>query len=383
MNERITFPELVRLVAESASTTQRVSELFLKELFATIQQALIEGEDVTIKGLGTFKKVTVASRRTADAQSGKAKDLPESSRVTFTPDKQLAATINMPFEAFETIILPDDISEEALARFDINPTATEQEMEQEQQESVQEKEPQQESEPTPDPTPTSVITLPQNPPTTPPAPEQKPDKTPPPFRPISPQPDTENLPIITPITHEPEFLPETSTNPIEPVHEPTPESYKEPMPEQNHGKAMFLKGLAAGVAAMLVVGAIGRALMSKSDNKSDNAQTATTITSKTTAPDSTSAETPAEPVAAKAAPVVTDTCTNTMFLSRIAQKHYGKADFWVYIYKENADRLADPNRVPPGTIVVIPPAEKYDIDPNDPESINRARQLSYELFAHK
>ena len=55
MNSKITFPELVELVAGKASTSKRVSELFLKELVAIVSQTLTEGESVKIKGLGTFK----------------------------------------------------------------------------------------------------------------------------------------------------------------------------------------------------------------------------------------------------------------------------------------------------------------------------------------
>ena len=55
MNAKITFPEIVDLIAESTSTTKRVCELFLRELFATVSQSLIDGEDVKIKGVGTFK----------------------------------------------------------------------------------------------------------------------------------------------------------------------------------------------------------------------------------------------------------------------------------------------------------------------------------------
>ena len=62
MNAKITFPELVDMVAEATSSNRRVSELFLKELFATISQALIEGENVTVKGLGTFRLARVGLR---------------------------------------------------------------------------------------------------------------------------------------------------------------------------------------------------------------------------------------------------------------------------------------------------------------------------------
>ena len=57
MNNKVTFPELVRLVAEATSTTGRMSELFLKELFATVSQALIDGQNVAIRDRTTKKLI--------------------------------------------------------------------------------------------------------------------------------------------------------------------------------------------------------------------------------------------------------------------------------------------------------------------------------------
>ena len=81
--------------------------------------------------------------------------------------------------------------------------------------------------------------------------------------------------------------------------------------------------------------------------------------------------------------VVTDTCTATMYLSKMSTKHYGKPDFWIYIYEENKDKIADPNNVTPGTVVVVPPASKYGIDPQDKSSIDRARKRTYDLLSNK
>ena len=56
MNNKVTFPELVEQVAQYANTSKRMSELFLKELFATISQSLIDGESVKVKGIGTSSR---------------------------------------------------------------------------------------------------------------------------------------------------------------------------------------------------------------------------------------------------------------------------------------------------------------------------------------
>ena len=110
MNNKITFPDLVQLVADATSTTPLVSELFLKELFATISQALIKGQNVTIKHLGTFALTAVPNRSDSDNRGY--------NRLTFTPDKALAEVINQPFSAFKPITLSDDVTDRMLQELD-------------------------------------------------------------------------------------------------------------------------------------------------------------------------------------------------------------------------------------------------------------------------
>lgn len=102
MKETIAFPQLVGLVAEKANTTERMSELFLQELFVVVTQELADGKSVTIKGLGTFK--------TTKGDSGKD--------VVFTPDKDLAEAVNAPFSQFEPVDLCDGVTDEMLNEID-------------------------------------------------------------------------------------------------------------------------------------------------------------------------------------------------------------------------------------------------------------------------
>ena len=74
--------------------------------------------------------------------------------------------------------------------------------------------------------------------------------------------------------------------------------------------------------------------------------------------------------------------TSQIVLSTLAEKHYGSPWFWVYIYQENKNRgiISDPNNIRPGTRVVIPPAKKYGINPNDKASLKKAQRLSWEIL---
>ncbi|MDR2691146.1 MAG: hypothetical protein LBB73_02450, partial [Dysgonamonadaceae bacterium] len=62
-------------------------------------------------------------------------------------------------------------------------------------------------------------------------------------------------------------------------------------------------------------------------------------------------------------------------LNTIALREYGHKAFWVYIYDENRAVIGNPDIVDPGTVIIIPPAKKYSIDKNNPESVNRALYL--------
>lgn len=68
-----------------------------------------------------------------------------------------------------------------------------------------------------------------------------------------------------------------------------------------------------------------------------------------------------------------DTVTRSRYLTTMSREYYGDFRFWVYIYEENKSKIKDPNAIAPGTAVVIPPAEKYGIDKDSKESIDRAR----------
>lgn len=75
-----------------------------------------------------------------------------------------------------------------------------------------------------------------------------------------------------------------------------------------------------------------------------------------------------------------DRVTNTRYLTTMAKEHYGNYNLWPYIYIENEGKLGHPDRIKPGTIVVIPNIEKYSIDPSNPKDIEKARKLGVEIY---
>ena len=114
MNTKITFVELVDLMAEATSTSKRMCELFLREFFNTVAQALVDGENVKIKGIGTFKVTQVKSRKS----TGENPETDLHNKLTFTPDKSLAEALNQPFAQFETVFLDDAVTDDKLDEID-------------------------------------------------------------------------------------------------------------------------------------------------------------------------------------------------------------------------------------------------------------------------
>lgn len=79
-------------------------------------------------------------------------------------------------------------------------------------------------------------------------------------------------------------------------------------------------------------------------------------------------------VQAVAQKVVTDTVGPGNYLSVMSRRHYGNPKFWVYIYIENKDKIRNPDNLENGMVLVIPPASKYGIDADNPESVKKAER---------
>lgn len=65
----------------------------------------------------------------------------------------------------------------------------------------------------------------------------------------------------------------------------------------------------------------------------------------------------------------------------MAKEHYGNFNLWPYIYEENKAILGHPDRIRPGTQVVIPSLSKYGINPSDPSNIKKAKQKGIEIYS--
>ena len=434
MNKKLTFPELAELLSVATNTSKRMSELFLRELFATIAQSLIEGDSVKVKGLGVFKVSDVSSRKSIDVNTGQAIEIAGHKKITFTPDKSMAEAVNASFACFEAVVLDDDVTNEMIQEIDdevaapLADASSQSEAEELPAENAASAEEPIETVEVPEETAENTVTPPpfiisqiESRSTTPePEPEEEVEEPtvaaePEPVEPVEesqPEPDGQET-GVQPIADMPQEQPEAAVDQQEDNSEELggeEDSYDEDKHRRyrgrhrrHHSKSWYernsfglgfmagaLTGIAFAVAALLYLDNYGYITITRNKIETvrpakeevveivdsiDTHMAADTVASRTEA-----AETePAKPADKPA--VVTDTVRTGNFLSRMARRFYGNSHFWVYIYEENRAKITNPNNVPEGTVVVIPPAEKYGIDAQNPESVEKARRKEGQVLS--
>ena len=401
MNKKVTIVDLARKMAEATSTTNRMCELFLRELFTTVSQTLIDGETVKIKGIGTFKVTEVKPRKSVNVSTSKEMEVKGYKKVTFTPVKSLADTVNQPFAQFETVILNDDVTDEKLDAIDKEyPSLFSEEPLEADTVNIEPNDavasaPEAEPEPEPEPEP-ELEPVPE--PVMEPVPEPDFEPVPEPDvnaaslghkalaafgvpvdspeEPIEPSEPHEieplmGVPIDEPSTPEPTPTPEPEADQENDdyFYRPAPRNAFTPTQEQisRQRSRMGKRRLWSWLIPALVVAALIGWGLTRCGGKAEKPQPIVAVDS-----DSVAAE--------AVAPVITDTVTAQIVLSTLSDKYYDSPWFWVYIYEENKAIISDPNNVRPGTEVVIPPAEKYGIDAKDPASLKKAQRRSWEIL---
>ena len=452
MNQKITFPELVNAISESTGYSKHLSEEFLKELFSLIANTLASGENVKIKKLGTFKVIEVDARKSVKVGTGEEIEIPGHKKVSFTPDKELAEAINLPFAAFETIELKDSVTDEMLESTDDQPLTDEISIEVKKEvapplpltewdaeddaddidETKDDIAP--ESSKTPDEgdditqsnldniadyndieeDDSIIIAASENIDIEPTSDDNETDATAESIdsvdsesaeeRPSETVEISEQRIIETPISeasiNQESTSEESDSQTIAAERESSENSLQSDIDsneETTTRRKGFLPGFIWGIVASLAVFAIAATAIyfvnpqlfnidSKASTQStqiasaDNLATDSATTNADTAQGSTSEEKVIMPDTKPSDEVVYDTISLTRFLTTMAREHYGNYHLWPYIYEENSKILGHPDRIRPGTRVVIPSMEKYNINPDDPECIKQAKSKGVEIY---
>lgn len=109
MNDKITLHELVDLFARKSQLSQADAALFAKEFLSLIEEALARDKYVKVKGLGTFKLITVDATEETASNGPETTDSQSHTRVSFIPETGLKDLVNKPFAHFQPVLLKDEV----------------------------------------------------------------------------------------------------------------------------------------------------------------------------------------------------------------------------------------------------------------------------------
>lgn len=355
-NRVLVLQDIVKALSHETDTSEALCQSFVKELFAIVAEQLMDGESVTLKGVGRF-----------DVDGGE---------VRFVADPDTAAAINSAFDCFEAIELADDFDGDEPVAEDVTPDAAEEEAATTADETAG-------TEDVADESPADGV-----------EPEEKESQTD--GLEESEADSEENKEECTAETDADDetVTEETAEEETEETAEEAEETVEEEYddePQPKRGGCRFAWGFLAGFVTAAVVAAVAWfclfGVVKKPSSQpaviaDDTAKVAAADSDSTAAvekPQEQSEEKTAEPEKESKKAEQTFKVTNTAYLSNISRKFYGHYAFWVYIYLDNKDIITDPDNLPVGAELRIPAPEKYGIDKNNPESIKRAEIKALEI----
>lgn len=390
MDNKISVGALSGNLARATGKSKKLCEDFIREFFKLAAEGIEESTPLKIKGFGTFKVVEVDSRESVNINTGERHEIQAFKKVVFTPSKEMAEAINAPFREFESVEIDDEIPDEILLEAEMEDTPESNteaiaisgsENEPEAGENIQDDEISDEDR-------VSNYRLEEGS-----AEEGEDDEiTSEAYR--NPESGKAKEDAIgeakeglqTPEVHEiPEAqqveAPAKISAPVEvpepayPVYE---EEYKQPV------KSRFSIGFFTGALSMLCVCVVIFMLGCFFDWWPVNFGNPKNLVEQTQigpVAEQTEGENPIEAETMEETPPVYDTVSTTRYLTTISREHYGDYNFWPYIYLENESILGHPDRITPGTKVVVPPLSKYGVDPSNPDDVKAAKRKGLEIYS--
>ena len=407
MDNKITLSVLAQMLSDRTGSSRQECEELLRSFFRTISASLAAGEPVKVRGFGTFKISAVDARMSVDVSSGEDYEIPAHNRIVFIPAKELAVMVNAPFSMFETIELSDEVADEELMEAETPAERNAAPVEDEDADAPEAPE-------VPGSEAPGLET-----------PEVPGSEAPEEIREMAEAEEAEEAAEAVEVTPSPSApAPEKgSAAPQMQQDSEAPDSCAvvaqtventavEQRRKFHHG---FIWGMAAAVAVVVAgcvalyflnddfgammgrrsapgqppaVAAAEPAPAASRADAADVAEAADMTLAESDVDGIVEDEVPEKDEAAvNAVPTrpsdqpVYDTVTPTSALGTLARKHYGNYHFWPYIYKENEKILGHPDRIRPGTRVVIPPLSKYGVNPNDAADLAKAKRLGAEIYA--
>ena len=101
-NEKMTWTELRKAVAEMAGTSEQEATTFLNALVDAILVGLKEDQQVKVKGIGTFALKAMAARKSVNIATGEEFTIEGYNKLTFNAEASLKESVEKRLEAPQT-----------------------------------------------------------------------------------------------------------------------------------------------------------------------------------------------------------------------------------------------------------------------------------------
>ena len=365
MSSKLNLQDLIDLLTSKEIVSKEEAEAFLGELFNLIEQGLTKDELAKIKDFGTFKLTPIQARESIDVNTQEKIVIPAHRRVSFLPAQTLKNIVNKPFAHFETTLLNDGITLKNM-----------------EQDAPSDQIDSEESQDFPEESDLSI--------------EEKIDSSITPL--VSESEDGLENETIGLGTSDTSKTVHTDLTNIEPaasdnksesdfiIEKANSKQFLPPLiktPKKSKinekPKRSFL-WLYISIALFMIAAVIGSYYFFNGKNsmiKQGIEESEIPKTIQETTPilqDTISTPLPALP----AEPLETVILSRGKTLRLIALDKFGSREFWVYIYLANKDKIKNPDVVPLDVELVLPRKTEYDIDPENPESVAKAKKLGDE-----
>ena len=96
MNNRLNIQDLAGLLSERTGKDRGEVERFLRDFISVVSEGVYTDKIVKVKGLGTFKIISVEKRESIHVNTGERFLIPEHYKFSFLPDKDLREQVNKP-----------------------------------------------------------------------------------------------------------------------------------------------------------------------------------------------------------------------------------------------------------------------------------------------
>lgn len=435
--------EIVELIAQQTAVSKKMADDFLKALIMTIEEALMSQDNVKIDGLGTFKLQWNEPRKSVDVNSGSEIIINGYHKVVFIPDAELKELANEPYAHLQPVLLDDsdtdqnikeDLNKIPLKLFNeqaneikdiiseinaLNKTESEKSQEQsdidiaendeiestkesnlvENLDTVEDIVPVEASQP-------AEVSVPVE--ASQPIKESVPVKEP--SRVVNSNPIENNT---KPIQSKPKRI----LNATDDFHPENTRRFSKTL-KNNKLDFMFIAIMAGGLLVYILIdfnvfSALTEYLKSRRPFKQEVVQFqdnifntpedlyTDSILSDSIITDSISLRTDStmqqEPVIQEQVDkslsifdqprvynefIATEKVISGSRLTRIAERHYGVKEFWVYIFEANRDLLNSPDDISPGMELKIPKLDPRLIDVDNPDCIEYALKLHDEYVSY-